>query len=135
MIAKDGSDVEEATLGEETTLERGAHTPAKPGDLLNLLSRFLESQGNVLLVRGAPGTGKTTLALGLLFGMKGTRIGPHTISPNQVYVSTRVSSTKLRRHFPGVQEVIDSMSGRQATGNRREIGDANRAGAANIIER
>ena len=68
--------------------------------------------------------------------MKGTRIGTHTISPNKVYVSSRVSPTKLRRHFPGVPEVIDSMSGKEVAGSRiRREDDGRRAGAANIIDR
>src|SRR5947199_4669897 len=85
---------------------------------------------------GAPGTGKTTLALELLNEVKGTRIGTHTISPNKVYVSSRVSPTKLRRHFPGVPEVIDSMSGQEVAGSRIRRGDdGRRAGAAKMVAR
>src|SRR3989442_11756085 len=85
---------------------------------------------------GAPGTGKTTLALELLNETKGTRIGTHTISPNKVYVSSRVSPTKLRRHFPGVREVIDSMSGREVSGSGMQKENvARRLGAANIVDR
>jgi KaiC/GvpD/RAD55 family RecA-like ATPase len=100
------------------------------------MSRFLESPGNVLLIQGAPGTGKTTLALELLNGMKGTRIGPHTVPPNKVYVSSRVSTSKLRRHFPGVREVLDSMSGKEATVSRtRTGGEIRNGGAANIVDK
>src|SRR5207245_7611852 len=95
-----------------------------------------KSTGNVLLIQSAPGTGKTTLALELLNEMKGTRIGPHTISANKVYVSSRVSSSKLHRHFPGVHEVLDSMSGKEAAGSGTRIGgDSRIAGAANIVGR
>src|SRR5436309_14924531 len=106
------------------------------GDLLDLMSRFLESPGNVLLIQGAPGTGKTTLALELLNKMKGTRIGAHIISANKVYVSSRVSSSKLQRHFPGIHEVFDSMSGKEAGGKRMPVGGENRReGAASIVDR
>ena len=136
MIAEDDHGEAETELAprieaEQTTVER-----SKPGDLLGLMSRFLESPGNVLLVQGAPGTGKTTLALELINQAKGTRIGPHTISANKVYVSSRVSSSKLHRHFPGVHEVFDSMSGKEATGSGVRLGgDGRIAGAANIVSR
>src|SRR5881296_1096459 len=135
MMAEDNSGEQETGL-ERVQVEQTSVGKSKPSDLLDLMSRFLESPGNVLLIQGAPGTGKTTLALELLNEMKGTRIGSHTISANKVYVSSRVSPTKLRRHFPGVREVIDSMSGKESPSNRtRGDGDALRAGAANIVER
>jgi KaiC/GvpD/RAD55 family RecA-like ATPase len=136
MMAEDDSGKEQTVLETTFEMEQAEVEKSKPGDLLELMSRFLESPGNVLLIQGAPGTGKTTLALELLNNLKGTRIGPHTISPNKVYVSSRVSSSKLHRHFPGVHEVLDSMSGIQAAGGGARLGgDSRIAGAANIVGR
>src|SRR4029077_18027265 len=136
MLAEDVSGEEETALEPQVEAEQIVVEKSELGDLLGLMSRFLESPGNVLLIQGAPGTGKTTLALELLNGMKGTRIGPHTVSANKVYVSSRVSSSKLRRHFPGVREVFDSMSGKEATGRRTGMGgDSRNGGAANIVDR
>src|SRR5207302_8798149 len=70
-------------------------------ELLGLIWKFLESPGNVLLIQGASGTGKTTLALELLRRVKGTRIGSREISAYKVYVSSRVLRLKFRRHFTG----------------------------------
>jgi len=56
------------------------------------------SPGNVLLIQGAPAPGRQHSPLNFSQA-KGTRIGPHTISANKVYVSSRVSSSKLHRHF------------------------------------
>ncbi len=136
MMAEDVSGEEETALEPQVEAEQIGVEKSELGDLLDLMSRFLESPGNVLLIQGAPGTGKTTLALELLNEVKGTRIGPHTVSPNKVYVSSRVSSSKLRRHFPGVREVLDSMSGKEATDGRTRTGGSNRnGGAANIVDR
>jgi KaiC/GvpD/RAD55 family RecA-like ATPase len=70
-----------------------------------MLLRFLETPGDVLLVQGQPGTGKTTLALEILRNSRASR---------KVYASSRTSPTKLRQHFPFLDEVLDSMSGRIA---------------------
>jgi KaiC/GvpD/RAD55 family RecA-like ATPase len=77
-------------------------------DHLAMLLRFLETPGDVLLVQGQPGTGKTTLALEILRNSRASR---------KVYASSRTSPTKLRQHFPFLDEVIDSMSGRIARSN------------------
>lgn len=55
------------------------------------IRRFFRSRtGGSLLIRGAPGTGKTTLALSLLAGLK---------TPG-FYVSTRVFYPELLEHYP-----------------------------------
>src|SRR5881296_1593538 len=136
MMAEDNSGEQETGLEPRVQVEQTSVGKSNPSDLLDLMSRFLESPGNVLLIQGAPGTGKTTLALELLNEMKGTGIGPHTISANKVYVSSRVSSSKLHRHFPGVHEVLDSMSGKEAAGSGTRLGgDSRIAGAANVVSR
>ncbi len=73
--------------------------------LMSLILNFLDVPGQVLLIEGAPGTGKTSLALEILNQME---------NAHKVYVSSRVSPTKLRQHFPWIDEVVDSMSGRMA---------------------
>jgi circadian clock protein KaiC len=80
--------------------------PTSP--MMNLLLKFLETPGNVLLIQGAPGTGKTTLALEILYAIRDS---------HRVYASTRVSPVKLRTQFPWIDEVIDSMSGRFSKAN------------------
>jgi KaiC/GvpD/RAD55 family RecA-like ATPase len=79
-------------------------------DLLSLISKFLESAGNVLLVQGPPGAGKTTFAFELLQRVRATRMGHAEIPPARLYVPSRVSSKKLRKHFPWIHEMHDSFS-------------------------
>src|SRR5437867_5624836 len=83
--------------------------------LMDLLMKFLESSGNILLIRGSPGTGKTTLALEPLRRMEGPSIGQRTVPPNRLYVSSRVSPTKLRRQFPWINEIVDLGAGRKGS--------------------
>ena len=73
--------------------------------LMSLILNFLDVPGQVLLIEGAPGTGKTSLALEILNQME---------NAHKVYASSRVSPARLRQHFPWIDEVIDSMSGRTA---------------------
>ena len=81
------------------------------------IRRFFRSRvGQSLLIRGAPGTGKTTLALSLLAGLKGPGF----------YVSTRVYYPELIEHYPWLHEhlpedhVVDAEAMWPGTEGRRE---------------
>ncbi len=98
---------------------------SNPNDLMGLLIRFLKIPGHVLQVQGSPGAGKTTLALEILSRMQDT---------HKIYVSSRVSPTKLRQHFPWIDEVIDSMSGRVSRANwLNELHDLRRMEAETVF--
>ena len=73
--------------------------------MMSLILNFLDVPGHVLLIEGAPGTGKTSLALEILNQLENT---------HKVYASSRVSPARLRQDVPWIDEVIDSMSGRTA---------------------
>ncbi|RLG45170.1 MAG: hypothetical protein DRN90_08020 [Thermoproteota archaeon] len=60
------------------------------------LEKFLEGDSVTLLIKGAPGTGKTTLALEILKVM--SEKGEST------YLSTRLSLEKISRQFPWIKE-------------------------------
>ncbi|MCP8315189.1 MAG: hypothetical protein H3Z53_12600 [archaeon] len=59
---------------------------------------FLSQGNNILLIKGFPGTGKTTLSLELLNHFQEYR--------NGIYVSTRVTSERLFAQFPWLEGVI-----------------------------
>ena len=63
-----------------------------PPDMLEAMD---SSKGFSLLVKGEPGTGKTTLALELLKRIEGA---------SGVYLSTRVTPASLYSHFPWLEE-------------------------------
>jgi len=86
-------------------------------DILDLISKFLESAGNVLLIQGSPGAGKTTLALELLQRVRATRLGGSQIPPTRLYVPSRVSPRKLRKHFPWIHEMHDPLSTKVSSDN------------------
>jgi len=62
----------------------------------SILHKFLSTKPTSLLIRGLPGTGKTTLALELLAASR--RPG--------YYISTRVSLKKIKEYFPWVADLL-----------------------------
>src|SRR5438093_1536894 len=73
--------------------------------MFDLILKFLQTPGQVLLVQGPPGSGKTTFALEILNSLDET---------HKIYASSRVAPARLRLQFPWIDEVIDTMSGRTA---------------------
>src|SRR6266436_2187767 len=73
--------------------------------MFDLILKFLRTPGQVLLVQGPPGSGKTTFALEILNSLEET---------HKIYASSRVAPARLRLQFPWIDEVIDTMSGRTA---------------------
>lgn len=68
-----------------------------PGDILN----FFRAGNSTLLIKGEPGTGKTTLALTLAGLIPSRRV---------FYLTTRVSREDLLAQFPWVKERLDRIS-------------------------
>jgi len=116
-MIKDGSPDQTSPIQQ---FDEGETLPAKRSgtdDILNLISKFLESAGNVLLIQGPPGAGKTTLALELLQRVRATRLGGSEIPPTRLYVPSRASPRKLRKHFPWIHEMHDPLSTKASTDN------------------
>jgi KaiC/GvpD/RAD55 family RecA-like ATPase len=115
----DQSSIEELQQDETPVVKR-------PGseEILGLISNFLESAGNVLLIQGPPGAGKTTLALELLQRVKATRMGRTEIPPARLYVPSRVPPNKLRKHFPWIHEMHDPFSKKTSSDRPIEGSDA-----------
>src|SRR5256884_9297366 len=73
--------------------------------MFDIILKFLQTPGQVLLVQAHPGSGKTTFALEILNSLEET---------HKIYASSRVAPARLRLQFPWIDEVIDTMSGRTA---------------------
>src|SRR5467141_657089 len=115
----DQSSIEELQQDETPIVKRPG-----PEEILGLISNFLESAGNVLLIQGPPGAGKTTLALELLQRAKATRMGRTEIPPARLYVPSRVPPNKLRKHFPWIHEMHDPFSKKTSSDRPIEGSDA-----------
>jgi KaiC/GvpD/RAD55 family RecA-like ATPase len=132
-MIRDGS---QNPSGPVERLDRSETVPPRqpePRDMLNLISKFLESAGNVLLIQGPPGAGKTTLAFELLHNVKATRIGHAEIPPARLYVQSRVPPNKLRKHFPWIQEMHDPFSNKSSSDNSAEGTDGIRISEADDV--
>src|SRR6201997_1270199 len=84
------------------------HQPDARGDpvTVSLILKYLQTPGPARVVQGPPGSGKTTFALEILNSLDET---------HKIYAPSRVAPSRLRQHFPWIDEVIDTMSGRTAT--------------------
>lgn len=70
------------------------------GNIPPELEEFLQKENYALLIKGLPGTGKTTLALEIINKMASSR--------NVAYFSSRVSKKRLFSQFPWLAEKIKS---------------------------
>lgn len=76
------------------------------GNLPSELLKFVKNESYSLLIKGKPGTGKTTFALTLLDNLNG--------DSNYFYISTRLSLKQLSFYYPWIEKFFskeDNMSG------------------------
>lgn len=91
-------------------------------ELEDVFKPFMEKNQVALLIRGLPGTGKTTLALELMNLVKDTY--------RCIYLSTRVSFNKLKQHIPWVEDMLNESTVLQL----RARNDSNSNGKGDSID-
>ncbi|PSO03890.1 hypothetical protein B9Q13_06085 [Candidatus Marsarchaeota G2 archaeon ECH_B_SAG-G16] len=77
-----------------------------------LFRKFFESGGTTLLLKGAPGSGKTTLAFTIALVLK-----PSVVS----YISTRVSEENIDKQFPWLKQSLPETSIRDVRLGKPEL--------------
>ncbi len=76
-------------------------------ELEEVFKPLIDKNQVALLIRGLPGTGKTTLALELMNLVKDMY--------NCIYISTRVSFNKLKQQIPWVEDILNDSTVLQLT--------------------
>ncbi len=105
MYKKEKRCNDESDNGDESTTDKCKNSDQDmkiESTLTGIFKRFFDMEPTSLLIRGLPGTGKTTLALELV-NMLHERY-------NCFYISTRVSFNKLQRYYPWIIGLLNDNS-------------------------
>jgi KaiC/GvpD/RAD55 family RecA-like ATPase len=105
MYKKEKRCNDESDNGDESTTDKCKNSDQDmkiESTLTGIFKRFFDMEPTSLLIRGLPGTGKTTLALELVNMLHERH--------NCFYISTRVSFNKLQRYYPWIIGLLNDNS-------------------------